>query len=71
MALSLVAQGLLAGLLGDAEVSGVRVTTLTTALGAVYGVLIAVPLVLGDINRCVAGGAVEAGRCTPCCGWPC
>lgn len=50
MALSLVAQGLLAGLLGDAEISGVRVTTLTTALGAVYGVLIAVPLVLGDIQ---------------------
>jgi len=50
MALSLVAQGLLADLLGDAEIAGVRMSTLTTGLGAIYGLLIAVPLVLGDIQ---------------------
>ena len=50
MALSVVAQELLASLLSDVELAGVKMRTITTALGAFYGVLIAVPLTLGDIQ---------------------
>jgi putative ABC transport system permease protein len=47
LALSLVAQGLLAGVLGNPEItSGLRLKDITTGLGAFYGLLIAVPLVL-------------------------
>ncbi len=40
-------QGLLADLLGDAEIAGGGMSSLTTGLGAIYGLLIAVPLGLG------------------------
>ena len=50
LALSLVAQGLLADVLKDPEIaSGLRLTSITTGLGAFYGLLIAVPLVLNGL----------------------
>jgi putative ABC transport system permease protein len=50
LALSLVAQGLLAGVLKDPEISsGLRLKSITAGLGAFYGLLIAVPLVLTGI----------------------
>ena len=50
LALSLVAQGLMADVLGNPEITnGLRLSSITTALGAFYGLLIAVPLVLNGI----------------------
>jgi putative ABC transport system permease protein len=50
LALSLVAQGLLAGVLGNPEIaSGLRLKDITGGLGAFYGLLIAVPLVMSGI----------------------
>jgi putative ABC transport system permease protein len=47
LALSLVAQGLIAGLLSDVKITdGLMLNMITAALGAFYGLLIAVPLVL-------------------------
>lgn len=47
MALSVVAQGLIGNLL-DFEIGGTSISTYTTVLGGVLGVLIALPVILGD-----------------------
>ncbi len=60
LALSLVAQGLIADLLSDVEISdGLTLNAITAGLGAFYGLLIAVPLVL---NGFVSMRARRRGR---------
>ena len=70
LALSLVAQGLMARCVATREITnGLRLKDITTALGAVYGLLIAVPLVLSGIASMRARRRGRSWFVQLCAGW--